>query len=339
MAANLDIGKYIKGGSVDFENIPEDINSEQTGSEAPFESTMAEANGKLVQEGEADGEVKFKGIEKLCQSSQGQQDPEKEQNSKDPKQKPQKENKKVEGEEDLTPENAKLMLAIRDLLHQHKEEIKGEINKTEARIKNIEDAEVTVSEKLNNISEKQVKTAETQESVQKDILELKEQVNLLTDTVVRQANILKEVRSQKEGDDLRRMKCEVIVRGITEKQKENCTEVINQFFNNILKPENAISVVEAHRKGQGKNRPMIVTLSKPSEKAKIYKCVKNLKGVTNEKNQSHQISDHLPAGIGEQSARQKAIARENRSCTVDQLQMSQQKGELLIKGTKYHKLV
>ena len=91
--------------------------------------------------------------------------------------------------------------------------------------------------------------------------------------------------------------------------------------------------------GLGINRPMLVTLSAPAKKGKVYKCMKNLKGITNEQNEHYQIQDHLPAQMNEIQTRQNKLKKENKKRTVDQLEMNLIKGSLMIQGNPYKKLI
>ena len=243
----------------------------------------------------------------------------------------------------LSNENQQMMEYLSTLLEKHKEEIKAdfklEIRASETKINNLESASNIVSEQINKISEGQTKQEEVNSTLQTELEDLKSQVKLLTNTVVKHGTLIKEAKDVKETEDIRNTRNEMVIRGIQEMEKENCVQTIQNFIAQKLKIVAKISIVKAHRMGSGKDRPILLTLMSNADKGKIYKHVKNFKGVTNHNNQSYQVTDHLPAKTAESRVRQKKLKRVNNFKTVDQLEMSFNRGDLYIQGQRYKKIV
>ena len=233
---------------------------------------------------------------------------------------------------------------MKALLETHKNDIKAdfklEIGKVETKISAVETSQRQVSERIDSLETSRKEETKTNKDLKDDVESLREEIRILKNSVIRQGALLQEDRDKREVEDLRAMRKEMIIRGLIENDKESCKDVVNQFIMDKLKIQKGlVNVMEAHRMGQGKNRPMLIRLHSPAEKGQIYKHVKNLKGVTNILSQSYQVSDHLPPRINDQQTRFKILKRINRKKTVDQLEMNLEKGSLLIKGSKYKKLV
>ena len=237
-------------------------------------------------------------------------------------------------------ENVQMIKLISQLINNHQKEIKAEVAKTDKKISDLEVNKNTVSEQLNSISTAQTEQLTVNSNLKTEISDLREQVRVLTNTVVRNYAIIKEGRDVKEVEDIHKMRNEMVFRGIEEKQKENCITVIKEFMSQKMKiGTEAVKIVKAHRMGSGKDRPMLIELASTMDKGKIYKHVKNLKGLTNMNDQYYQVSDHLPAKTSEAQLHYKRLKKINSKKTVDQLEMSLTRGELQIQGQRYNKLV
>lgn len=109
-----------------------------------------------------------------------------------------------------------------------------------------------------------------------------------------------------------------------------------EFFKNSLKIQDNIVLNNAYRVGAGADRPIIIELCNIADKAKIYQNVGNLKGVRNSKNKSYFVSDQLPEDYAERRRQQNIIKSHNNKLPLaQQVDMSFQQGELLVRGKRY----
>ena len=134
------------------------------------------------------------------------------------------------------------------------------------------------------------------------------------------------------------MKAEIIVTGIKEQEHEKCEEVAKSFMKDQLQISETISFEDVRRLGRSgrENRPLLITLTKLSDKAVIYKHAKNLKGKQNEDGAYYFINDNLPEVLEERKRVRKAKVKVNKSLVVAQQQnLTWKKGELLVDGEEY----
>ena len=98
-------------------------------------------------------------------------------------------------------------------------------------------------------------------------------------------------------------------------------------------------IAYAYWKGKGGNKPMVIRLTNPAQKALIFSKVSSLKGKSNSKNRPYKIEDHLPEELAEKQRREKNIFLANKKSVANKLKMSFQKGNLHIENVQYRKKV
>ena len=227
------------------------------------------------------------------------------------------------------------MESMEKTLNVHKNQIMEQMKSYDDKVSALE---INIQESCNEVS-RQCKDESAVRN--KEIEELKSQVQCLTKVVAKQGNLLQEIHNREDDSDLRNMKNNLIVYGITERKPERCVEVATNFFTNIMKINEPIQIQYAHRLGKGNQRPLLIHLKTTSEKGKIYKHSKNLKDLKNENNKKYKIRDQLPGKFASREARHRDLLWQNqkKKSTADHLQMNLNKGVLQVNNVTYKKLV
>ena len=87
----------------------------------------------------------------------------------------------------------------------------------------------------------------------------------------------------------------------------------------------------AHEIGNGSPRPMVVRLTQPEDKYKIYCLLKNLLGVKNSEGRFYFVNNQLPDEYNENDRRCRQIIAENKRLPVShQLTMNLRKVNFLL---------
>ena len=128
----------------------------------------------------------------------------------------------------------------------------------------------------------------------KEVKFCKEKITQLAEVLHRQSHVIQELTSKVEFFEKEKLKTNIFIRGITEKQDENCTQLTKNFFKHKMKIVDDVPIRFACRTGNGKNKPILVSLMNPADKAHIYTHVKHLQGQKNELKKPYQVEDHLP---------------------------------------------
>ena len=241
--------------------------------------------------------------------------------------------------------NADMMRLLFQTLHKHQADTRSTVQNALTQHKRELDQQLVghtqkVSGLEQSITALGADCTRNYDSTTTEIKELKEQVKCLTRVVIKQGTLLEEKENRDESIDHRSMKNNILIYGLTEKKLENSLEIVNSFFKDKMKIEGAVQIHYAHRIGKGNSRPMLVHLKTPAEKGKIYKNVKLLKEARNESNKKYKVRDQLPGRMAANDARQRDLLWQNqrKTSTADQLQMSLNKGQLLINNTRYKSL-
>ena len=135
-------------------------------------------------------------------------------------------------------------------------------------------------------------------------------------------------------------KRKMIISGVAEIEGENTIEIAEQFFKVKLQIKKEIKITHARRLQRGNPKSIEVTLENFEDKTTIFKHLKNLKGVKNEKGFAYQVRTHIPERLQEEDMRRRQMIRENRNrSTAHRLQMSIKRNQLYMNNAPYKKKV
>ena len=213
------------------------------------------------------------------------------------------------------------------------------LNAIQGDVKTLMDSKQEITEQIAGIQFDQEDEQEKIESQQKDQCVCRDQVDLLTNLVIRQDDQMDEMKSRLLQLEHKQVRSELIIFGIIDQKEKKCAELAKEFFSGIL-GLTEIGVDHAYWKGKSNNKPMVVRLTTPKDKGLIYSKSTKLKDLKNANDKGYRIQDHLPEEMAEPQMRQRQIAYENKKLGEGQKQnMVFKKGNLLINNEPYKKKV
>ena len=192
---------------------------------------------------------------------------------------------------------------------------------------------------------------ETQASLQDQELLLKEkitnynkcadQVEVLSGVTVQQEKEIRKLQEKLDNIEANANRHKLIISGLIEKEGENVTHEVLAFFKAKLRIDMTIELRYARRVGQGDTRAVEVGLMDIGQKGLIYKSLKNLKDIKNEKGFTYQVWDHLPEHLQEEDYRRRKIMTDNRikarRNTAHKIDMSMKRNQLYMNNTLFKK--
>ena len=168
-----------------------------------------------------------------------------------------------------------------------------------------------------------------------------DKVDILSNIATKNNDDIQYIKRRFELMDIASHKNKLIISGMVEKAEENLIHEILTFFKVKLLIDDTITVLNARRVGQGKVRPVEVTLENINDKGMIYKHTKNLKDTVNENGYKYQIRDVLPERVQEEDNRRRQLLRENKSRaksnTAHKINMSVKRKQLYMNNQLYKK--
>ena len=165
----------------------------------------------------------------------------------------------------------------------------------------------------------------------------KDHIQFLSETNKFQDLRIRELQHEITNLQTRSMKYNIIVYGIMRSKKdEDCTALFHKFCQKLLRIQQTINVVVAHRLGQTVYSPMVVRLANGEDKRLIFEHVSNLKGRKKSSGSFYRVSDQVPGIRKEKDRRRRDILRDNnRLGPSEKLELSTVKGILYVKeGSK-----
>ena len=125
------------------------------------------------------------------------------------------------------------------------------------------------------------------------------------------------------------------ISGLKEKQGESAKAAVDNFFKILLKIETPIGLWDAYRVGKGDYKTIIFQLKNFRDKGLIYGNIKNLKDVTNDRDQPYQVKDHLSPKDFALQKKLRQLHTTNKKSTISKLKMSFEKAKLKVDGEVY----
>ena len=146
---------------------------------------------------------------------------------------------------------------------------------------------------------------------------------------------LDHMRQRMDRLEADKKKYNILIFGIEEKESEDLTKLIQDFFLLKMEISDTITLSNVFRRGTGKARPIVVQLAKLADKGKIYKHAKNLKGKTNSNERSYQVRDNLPENAREEDKKHRDIMNRFKNNTAIKIKRSLKQRQLLINNSVY----
>ena len=153
---------------------------------------------------------------------------------------------------------------------------------------------------------------ETQEFKQ----EISWQVNRLIGTVVRQEQIIQELRKKDERRELNEIKCIFFLDNLPASKKENTTAVVREFIAKRMKISKGAKVVKAFRTGNNEPKTIKVEMASSNDRQVIFDNIGNLKNEKNSNNKRFFLNKAFPARIREEKRRERDIMKINATIPV-----------------------
>lgn len=196
------------------------------------------------------------------------------------------------------------------------------------------------AQKIEGLEEKVEKNEEDVEELIGELKDTKFQLELVTNTVIRQDQQIEFLKKKITEIQQREMLPNIIISGIPESKNEKTIMTFNSFVANQLEIQELIPANKAFRLGSGINRPLLVELRNPEQKKKLYASATKLRGKTNPSGSFYFISDHLPEEMNEDRRRANELISENKKkASSHKLDMNITRGKLVINEEVYQKSV
>ena len=164
-------------------------------------------------------------------------------------------------------------------------------------------------------------------------------VDMLANIACKHGDELIEIRNELLELKKSKTKNNLLIFGIAKKDEEDCLEVVKNFIKLKLELNEELKIHKAYRKSESPNSPICVEFKYHSEKGKVYKYAKNLKGKVNELGKSFQISDDLPPRAQEQNRKRRQMIAKAKSNTAANIKTSVKKNQLMFNNTAYKQKV
>ena len=204
-----------------------------------------------------------------------------------------------------------------------------------SEIQNLRSEKEGNSDRIDAIQVTQKSQGDDIRQLKKENKHYKKQVSKLADAVAFQRHVITELCNKTDVHELDKYKPNLIIQGLPEKKEENCMTEVKEFFKEKLNLVHDIQIKYAYRIGNGKHRPIKVSLVHQTDKGVIYSHAKNLKGKTNRNGKGYKIDDDLPPKLREQKNKSRHFMWKNKKTTAEKIEMSVKKGKLMVNGKLY----
>lgn len=176
-----------------------------------------------------------------------------------------------------------------------------------------------------------------------EIKELKEKVEILSNTVIRLDQQFQEANTKLLDMQARSMRKNLIISGIREPKNESPDQLkraVATFIRETLQVNSDVQLKIVHRLNYIDNseyRPVIIKVSTVDDKLMLLSHGSNLKGKVNDKNRYYYLNEQLPDKYAEDKRYAQLWIKENKAKPAnDQSQMKIYKNKLRINNAPYN---
>ena len=159
-------------------------------------------------------------------------------------------------------------------------------------------------------------------------------LNLMANMLINQEEKLQNLEHRVTSSYMREIKPNLIVHGILEDKEEDRSTLVEKtksFFKEKMEITETIEICDAFRMGQGSNRPILIKLAYPNDKAIIFANAKNLKGKENAKKRLFFVHDDLTDEQSEVRMTYRELNIENKETDEEEkLTVKMRKGRIVV---------
>ena len=197
-------------------------------------------------------------------------------------------------------------------------------------------AKNNVSARMDGLEFEQENDHETLQRQGETIQFLCDKVDIMSKLLMKQENQIDTIKARRCADDAKPYRANLKIVGLMDQDGKNPTELVNDFFKNMLQISQGVEVVQAYRLKFGDPAPIIAKLKEPKMKQTVFDKVSNLKGKKNKKDQYYGVYSHLPDHEMELDMRKRNVVKANKKLPKPQQQNIELKiGDLMVNGHVY----
>ena len=195
---------------------------------------------------------------------------------------------------------------------------------------------LTIEGKVNKLESDQSSDRKEAKKKYKKVANVSESVEDVLRVAVRAEQSVNMLSNRVERIDLKTMKGQLIIRGISETKEEDCRQKIDSFFKEKLEIAEVPTFQSVNRIGKGKTRPLSVKLLDPNQVGLVFKNVGNLKHKRNEHDKPYSIDKQLTETEHVARRRRQEIKKENHLMPVSHALDVESKGDRLYVDNKLY---
>lgn len=126
-----------------------------------------------------------------------------------------------------------------------------------------------------------------------------DKIQALIGIVVKQDQQIQTLTNQVNLNYAARNQKNIIINGMSETQGENCIHEVAHFVKHVLKIDKGVQLKFARRMGKGQNRPMLLRLKNPADKAVFFQNFDKIKKANEGRERPFFITDQIPEAWAE----------------------------------------
>ena len=197
-----------------------------------------------------------------------------------------------------------------------------------------------IEEEIDSNSKLSIKEKDSIKKCNRKVDNLSESVYDLMQVAIKNDYEVHQIKTKLHKLEVRFQKGSIVIKGIPEKEIEDCKQVAQDFIKNQLEIQNGLEIQTAYRIGRSKRSPLFVKLLDPNKIGVIFKHVKNLKEKTNDQEMPFSIDEQLTEKEFADKTRQQDIKKENQQLPPSHQKDILRKGrDLLVDNVKYVKKI
>ena len=178
-------------------------------------------------------------------------------------------------------------------------------------------------------------------SLDTQLQDVRDDLKIMSGIVQKQAMMIDHLQNHNEKRAANSLKHDIIIQGIEFEDSDGestLKELVTNFLSQTMKIKKKITLLSVRR--HFSKGALVITLQNLKDKSVIYKCIKNIIGLKNNREESYYVNDHLTFEGQEEQKRFRYIKRASADIpATDKPTIKLQKGKMYINNNLYTKAI
>ena len=154
-------------------------------------------------------------------------------------------------------------MEVKDMFMKIMQKMNTLQNSVDSNIRSMKEENKNVAERVTKVEAAQTLQDQKISDVGGETKFMQSKMTMMAGVIERQSQVINELNYKLEAIELRKLRPNLMITGLTETKNEECVTVVKNFIKDRMEIEDEIGIKRAYRVGKSQSRPLLAVLSNP----------------------------------------------------------------------------